>query len=218
MFVLMISRWSLELGHLWRLIHGPLTSFSFSVHVSFSVTIGPTEWYLARVKCLCLGQFLSNYCSYSQWYLVHAYILAWPLECSHPYLTLTYFTVHWTCYIVILVNTIIMNFGHNVFLDQFLVRFCKYHDTQVSVTGPSWPSCWQMIVIQCIKCEMGLYAVCWQHKSWSVCAFAQAEQATVVRLRPELWKYHAPLVQLVPFPWGQVRNFNLLVLGQVSNS
>ena len=42
------------------------------------------------VKCLCLGQFLSNYCSYSQWYLVHVYILAWPLECSHPYLTLTF--------------------------------------------------------------------------------------------------------------------------------
>ena len=34
--------------------------------------------------------FLSNYCAYSQWYLVHAYILAWPLECSHPYLTLTF--------------------------------------------------------------------------------------------------------------------------------
>ena len=49
-----------------------------------------TEWYLVLVKCLCLGQFLSNYCSYSQWYLVHAYILAWPLECSHPYLTLTF--------------------------------------------------------------------------------------------------------------------------------
>ena len=44
---------------------------------------------LVLVKCMCLGQFLSNYCSYSQWYLVHAYILAWPLECSHPYLTLT---------------------------------------------------------------------------------------------------------------------------------
>ena len=40
------------------------------------------------VKCLCLGQFLSNYCSNSQWYLVHAYISTWPLECSHPYLIL----------------------------------------------------------------------------------------------------------------------------------
>ena len=50
----------------------------------------PTEWYLVLVKCLCLGKFLSNYCFYSQWYLVHAYILAWPLECSHPYLTLTF--------------------------------------------------------------------------------------------------------------------------------
>ena len=34
----------------------------------------------------------------------------------------------------------------------------------------------------------------------------------------ELWKYHARLVQVVPFPWGQVRNFNLLVLGQVIHS
>ena len=41
------------------------------------------------MKCLYLGQVLSNYCFYSQWYLVHAYILAWPLECSHPYLTFT---------------------------------------------------------------------------------------------------------------------------------
>ena len=41
------------------------------------------------MKCLCLGQFLCNCCSYSHWYLVHAYIFAWPLECSHPYLTLT---------------------------------------------------------------------------------------------------------------------------------
>ena len=40
------------------------------------------------MKCLRLGQFLSNNCSYSQWYLVHVYILAWPLSCSHPYLTL----------------------------------------------------------------------------------------------------------------------------------
>ena len=43
-------------------------------------------WHLWSV---CLGQFLSNYCSYSQWYLPHAYILAWPLKYSHPYLTLT---------------------------------------------------------------------------------------------------------------------------------
>ena len=49
----------------------------------------PTEWYLALVKCLCLGQFLSNYCSYNQWYLVHAYNLAWPLEFSHSNLALT---------------------------------------------------------------------------------------------------------------------------------
>ena len=41
------------------------------------------------VKCLCLGQFLTNYCSYSQLYLAHAYILTRPLEGSHPYLTLT---------------------------------------------------------------------------------------------------------------------------------
>ena len=58
----------------------------------FLIIIGPTEWYLVLVKCLYLGQILSNYCSYSQWYLVHvhAYILAWPLECSHPYLTFTF--------------------------------------------------------------------------------------------------------------------------------
>ena len=62
MFVLMISRWSLELGHLWRVFHGPVTFLSFSVYMqlSFSVIIGPTEWYLALVKCLHLGQFLSN--------------------------------------------------------------------------------------------------------------------------------------------------------------
>ena len=30
---------------------------SFSVKVSFSVIIGPTEWYLVLVKCVCLGQF-----------------------------------------------------------------------------------------------------------------------------------------------------------------
>ena len=28
-----------------------------------------------------------------------------------------------------------------------------------------------------------------------------------------LWNYHTRLVELVPFPWGQVRNINLLVLG-----
>ena len=65
-------------------------SLKFFHLVSFSVIIGPTEWYLVLVKCLCLGRFLSNYCSYSQRYLVYAYILAWPLECSHPYLTLTF--------------------------------------------------------------------------------------------------------------------------------
>ena len=89
MFVLMISRWTLELGHLWHVFHGPVTFLSFFHLGPFSVTIGPTEWYLALVKCLYLGQFLSNYCSYSQWYLSYAYILAWLLECSHPYLTLT---------------------------------------------------------------------------------------------------------------------------------
>ena len=82
MSVLMISRWCI--------FFYPVTFLSFSVQVSFSVIIGPTKWYLVLVKCLCLGQFLSNYCSYSQWCLVHAYILAWPLECSHPYLTLTF--------------------------------------------------------------------------------------------------------------------------------
>ena len=41
------------------------------------------------MKYLCLGQFLSNYCSYSQWYLADAYSLAWPFEGIHPYLTLT---------------------------------------------------------------------------------------------------------------------------------
>ena len=39
-----------------------------------------------------------------------------------------------------LVNIIILNFDQNVFLGQFLVRFSKCYDTQVSVTGPSWPS------------------------------------------------------------------------------
>ena len=40
-----------------------------------------------------------------------------------------------------LANLIIMNFNQNVCLDQFYVRFTKCYDTQVSITGPSWPSC-----------------------------------------------------------------------------
>ena len=40
------------------------------------------------VKCLCSGQFFCNYCCYSQLYLVHAYILAWLLECIEPFFTL----------------------------------------------------------------------------------------------------------------------------------
>ena len=47
------------------------------------LSVSPFRWF-KKGSC----QFLSNYCSYSQWYLVHAYILAWPLECSHPFLTL----------------------------------------------------------------------------------------------------------------------------------
>ena len=58
------------------------------------------------IKFFHLGQFLSNYWSYRVIFgicevfvsvaiaptasdLVHAYFLAWPLECSHPYLTVT---------------------------------------------------------------------------------------------------------------------------------
>ena len=36
---------------------------------------------------------------------------------------------------------IIMNLGQNVCLDHLWVRFSKCYDTQVSVTGPSWSSC-----------------------------------------------------------------------------
>ena len=46
-FVLMISRWSLELGHLWPIFHGPVT---------FTV-----QWQFFFFR---LGQFLSNYLSY----------------------------------------------------------------------------------------------------------------------------------------------------------
>ena len=41
-FALMISRSSLKLGHLCLKFHGPVTLLSFSVYVSFLVTIGPT--------------------------------------------------------------------------------------------------------------------------------------------------------------------------------
>ena len=107
-FVLMISRWSLELGHLWRIFHDPVTFLRFSVLVSFSVTIETTEWYLALMKCFCLSQFLSCYSSYGQWYLAYVYILAWPLECSHTYLTLTSILQSDPCHIVLLVNIIII--------------------------------------------------------------------------------------------------------------
>ena len=53
-----------------------------SNYLSYRVIFGTCEVFVFR--------FLSNCCSYSQWYLVHAYILVWPLECSHPYLTLTF--------------------------------------------------------------------------------------------------------------------------------
>ena len=49
------------------------------------------------VQFFCLGQYLSNYWSYSSKYWPYSsdtwhmpYILAWPLEFSHPYLTLIY--------------------------------------------------------------------------------------------------------------------------------
>ena len=38
-----------------------------------------------------------------------------------------------------------MNLGQNVFLDHLWVRLSKCHDTQVSVTGPSWPSCFVVV-------------------------------------------------------------------------
>ena len=46
------------------------------------------------------------------------------------------------CYIyTFLVYIIIMNLSQNVCHDHFWVRFSKCYDTQVSNTGPSWPSC-----------------------------------------------------------------------------
>ena len=36
-----------------------------------------------------------------------------------------------------------MKFGQKVCFDHFLVRFFMCYDTQVSVTGASWPTCWQ---------------------------------------------------------------------------
>ena len=43
-----------------------------------------------------------------------------------------------------LVNVIIMNLGQNVCLDHLWVGFSQCYDTQVSITGPSWPSCYVM--------------------------------------------------------------------------
>ena len=45
-----------------------------------------------------------------------------------------------------LVNIIIMNLGQNVCLDDLWVGFSKCYDTQLSITGPSWLSCF---VFQC---------------------------------------------------------------------
>ena len=69
MFVLMISRSSSELG---------------TYDIYFTV-----KW-LFLSFFFRLSQFLNNYCSYSSdtWHL-HTF-LEWPLECSPPYLTLTY--------------------------------------------------------------------------------------------------------------------------------
>ena len=95
------------------------------------------------MKCLCLGQFLSNYCSYSQWYIVHAYMLAWPLEHSHPCLTLTFISQYSP---LDMLRRLTCWYNHFEFWFECLPwsvldRFSKCYDAQVSVTGPSWPSC-----------------------------------------------------------------------------
>ena len=76
--------------------------------------------------------FLSNYWSYSQWHLAHAYILVWSLECSHSYLTLIYisWTIRHACYIVL---SIIMNLGQNfIFYGHSLPLI---QEEQLSVSG-----------------------------------------------------------------------------------
>ena len=65
-----------------------------------------------------LGKFLSKFVL-QQSYLAHAYILAWPLECNHPYLTLTYISRSIHMLIVLVVYVTIMNHGQNVCLDHF---------------------------------------------------------------------------------------------------
>ena len=82
MFVLMISKWCI--------FFYPVTFVSFFCFGQFLSNYWSYRVLFGTCEVFVLGQFLSNYCSYSQWYLVHAYILAWPLECSHPYLTLTF--------------------------------------------------------------------------------------------------------------------------------
>ena len=81
MFVLMISRWCIFSLYSDFLKFFHLGQF-LSNYWSYRVIIGTREVFVFR----SVSQY---YSSYSQWYLVHAYILAWPFECSHPYLTLT---------------------------------------------------------------------------------------------------------------------------------
>ena len=42
---------------------------------------------------------------------------------------------------------IILNFDQNVCFDQFWIRLSKCYVAQVSVTGPSWPSCFVVVFI-----------------------------------------------------------------------
>ena len=43
-----------------------------------------------------------------------------------------------------------MNLGQNVCLEYLWVRFSKCYYTQVSFTGPSWPSCYYTVVVFCV--------------------------------------------------------------------
>ena len=58
-----------------------------------------------------------------------------------------------------------MNLGQNLCLDHFYVRFSKCYDTQVSDTGPSWPSC-------CCVC-IGFHIVTFAGMHWFHWKFAE---------------------------------------------
>ena len=78
------------------------------------------------VKFFGLGQFLSKYWSYNSDHLAIANILAWPLECSHPYLTMMY--ISWS-----------IDFIKYFPLGQFLSNFWTYSSDTAHAYILAWP-------------------------------------------------------------------------------